>query len=98
MRQLNAEGRGYYITQKGNYDSGLVLLKIDALDGTCRLLIQQRDFTSNELVWVAALEQEEVAETQASAYIQRATGRDPDLWVIEIEDREKQNPFEGNDI
>lgn len=94
MRRLNAEGVPYYITQKGAYAGGLVLLKINMLGEGCLLLTQQRDFETNKLGWANALEHEMVEESDADDYIQRAVSRDPDLWVIEVEDREKRNPFE----
>lgn len=94
LRRLTEQGQGYYIINKGNHASGIVLLKINALDGFCRLLIQQRDFDTDKLIWVGALKEEIVEEAKADDYIHRATARDPDLWVIEIEDREKNNPFE----
>jgi hypothetical protein len=94
---LPLAGRGiyHYVHQEGDYSTGLILLKLEGLDGTCRLLTQQRDFMSNTLEWVPALSHEDVASSEADAYIARAVSRDPDLWVIEIEDREKKNPFEG---
>lgn len=94
LARLSALGRPYYIIQKGNYASGLVILKINALNETCRLLQQQRNFMTDMLEWAPALKSEEVAEKDADAYIERATARDPDLWVIEVEDPGKQNPFE----
>jgi len=94
LQPLNGKGIFYYIIQKGNYDSGIVLLKLNGMDGQCALLTQQRDFDSDELVWVSALENKEVEEPKADAYIARAATRDPDLWVVEIEDRDMNNPFE----
>lgn len=93
LRALNEQGAGYYITQRGDHSSGVVLLKINALDGTCRLLIQQRDI-DGQLGWVEALKEADVREEEADQYIARAASRDPDLWIIEIEDRERKNPFD----
>ena len=39
-----------------------------------------------------------VEEQKADDYIRRSISRDPDLWVIEIEDPAMHNPFEGKII
>ncbi|MFA7275469.1 MAG: DUF1491 family protein [Pseudobdellovibrionaceae bacterium] len=97
LRRLNEEGRGYYLVHKGAYAAGVVLVKIAFLNGTCKILTQIRGIDGN-LAWMNALSAEVVAESDADAYIRRAVERDPDLWAIEIEDREGRNPFEGSII
>lgn len=94
LKNLTAQAKFYHFIQKGNHSSGIVMLKINALNGKVKLIIQERDFMTDQMTWAAAMEQETVEEKEADAYIQRAISRDPDLWVIEIEDKDMQNPFE----
>jgi hypothetical protein len=94
LQPLAGRGIFHYITNKGEHYSGIILLKLNGLKGRCRLLTQQRDFETDKLGWVPALSEETVEEAEADDYIQRAITRDPDLWVIEIEDAEMVNPFE----
>jgi hypothetical protein len=97
LRRLNEIGQGYYIVNKGAFDGGGFVLKISLLNGFCNVLTQIRD-ENGELGWMSATKDETIAETDADAYIHRAVGRDPDIWVIEIEDRGGQNPFKGKVI
>lgn len=94
LKPLAGMGLYHYIENKGDRDSGLILLKLNNLAGQCRVLVQQRDFMTDTLVWASPLAQEVVATVEADAYSKRAIDRDPDLWVIEIEDRDMNNPFE----
>ena len=94
LKNLTAQAKFYHFIQKGNHSSGIVVLKINSLDSKVKLIIQERDFMTDKMTWAAALEEEIVDEAAADAYIQRAISRDPDLWIIEIEDRDMQNPFE----
>lgn len=94
IRQVFAAGNFAAVVRKGDPTGGLVLLKLNLLDGTIRVLRQTRD-TDGTLAWEKALEGRAVPEAEANHYIDRQIGYDPDLWVIEVEDRAGQNPFEG---
>lgn len=97
LRHLTEQGVPYYIANKGAYQSGTVLLKLNTLENGCLVLTQIRDL-EGQLGWMNALKDERVAEADADAYIRRAVDRDPDVWVIEIEDRRGINPFEGKTV
>jgi hypothetical protein len=94
LRKLNAEGRPYYIVHKGAYAAGTVMLKITAWPEGCLLMQQQRDLDGT-LGWLTLFKGLTVSEPEADDHIRRAIDRDPDIWVIEVEDKEKRNPFEG---
>lgn len=93
VRRLGALGLGVYVAARGDKMGGVVLQKISDMTGQSRLLIQQRNL-DGRLGWANALGDEIILEKDADAYIARATHRDPDLWVIEIEDREMRNLME----
>ena len=58
------------------------------------MLTQQRGLDGN-LGWLAAFENKLVPEAEADAYIARAVKRDPDVWVVEVEDRAGRHLFDG---
>ncbi len=93
LRTLNERGQAYYVLHKGAYDGAAVLLKINLLNGTSKLLTLMR-VDGNQLVWSPVLRDEIMDDPPISAYITRAMQRDPDVWVVEIEDRRGCNPFE----
>ena len=53
---------------------------------------------AGNMAWTNALPQDVVEESKADDYIRRAITRDPDIWVIEIEDKTYANPFDGKVI
>lgn len=84
-----AEGAGasVYISRRGDPDAGAVLVKLVLPQGRARLLAPVRDFEGAR-VWSQPLGAEPVAEAEVDSYAARRADRDPDIWVIEIEDRQ----------
>ena len=94
IRRCNAAGTPVMVVQKGEAQTGTLLVKINQFGIGCRVLSQARDL-DGVLGWMAAFDGKSVEESEADSYLERAMSRDPDLWVVEIEDREGRNPFEG---
>lgn len=94
LRRCTVEGIAAYVIRRGDAEGGTVLLKLNRLEHGWRLLAQTRDL-DGRLGWLPALEGTAETEAEADAYVARAVRRDPDLWVIEIEDRAGRHPFEG---
>jgi hypothetical protein len=94
VRRCIAQGLNVVVVRRGESERGTLILKLNQLERDVRVLSQARDI-DGRLGWLAAFDGQAVKEADADAYIARAIGRDPDLWVIEIEDREGRHPFEG---
>jgi hypothetical protein len=73
-----------YVVAHGDDTGGAVLVKLATLDGKARLFQRSFDLMTGERVWIVLTEGEE-AEVDGS--IRRQRDMDPDLWVIELEDR-----------
>ena len=74
------------LVRRGDSDAGTVLLKIARLDGTA-VVLSQTTTALGTRAWMRGTGTAPVKDAEAEAYIQRQRKRDPDLWVIEIEDR-----------
>ena len=73
-----------YITAKGDPTAGAVIVKVATLNGQARAFQRSFDLMSDTRIWVTL---SEGAEPDVDALITRQRARDPDLWVIELEDR-----------
>ncbi|PZQ98024.1 MAG: DUF1491 domain-containing protein [Cereibacter sphaeroides] len=73
-----------YVTARGDETAGAVLVKLATLDGQAKAFQRSFDLTSGERVWVVLAEGD---ERSVDAAVARQRSFDPDLWVIEIEDR-----------
>lgn len=86
IRRAEVAGAQAYVVRKGAEEAGAVVLKISRLDGTCMVLSQARR-GEGELVWVKPIG-DAADEEAARKYFDKQTRFDPDLWIVEIEDRD----------
>ena len=70
------------------------MIKLNLLGPGFKVLTQSRDIDGN-IAWLQAKDGAVLNEIEADEYIARQTQRDPDLWVLEIEDRSGKIPFAG---
>lgn len=93
IRAANSQGVPMMLVRKGDTSRGTVLLKLNRLDGRFVVLSQVR--RDERLVWSRATGPEPVDEAAADACIARQVKYDPDVWVVEVEDRQGRHWFEG---
>lgn len=84
LARLRQEAIPAFITTKGNPAAGAVLVKLNTLDGAALCYQRSFDLMTGQRAWVVLSEGE---EAKVDASIAKQRGFDPDLWVIEVEDR-----------
>ena len=73
-----------FVVAHGDDTAGAVLVKLNTLDGQAVRLSAQFDLMTGDAAWVVLADG---AEADVDAAIARQREFDPDLWVIEVEDR-----------
>ena len=83
-----------FVRHKGDPDAGSILLKLDRGARGCSVLTQTRD-QDGAPAWMYGAGGDLVPDADGEAYIERQISRDPDLWVIEIEDPSDRYVIDG---
>lgn len=90
LRRCQAEGVPVVIVRRGDEAAGAIFIRIDRLDGTVSLYSPAPAGLSEsemERRWVSCFGSRSVGESEANLYLARQREFDPDLWIIEIEDK-----------
>ena len=74
-----------FVTSKGDATAGAVLIKMNTLDGKAVCYQRSFDLMSGEREWAIL---SEGAEADVDASLSKQRSFDPDLWVIEVEDKQ----------
>ena len=85
LTRLRQEGIAAYVMARGDATAGAVVVKLATMDGRAQAFQRSLDPATGGRVWTALTEG---AEADVDAMLTRQRNRDPDLWIIELEDRE----------
>ena len=92
IRRCSVAGAPAYLLRKGAEAAGAIYIKVNRLDGTALVLAPAPqavfDTADPSRVWAGWRGGSPVPESEADAYLSREYGFDPDLWLVEIEDRQ----------
>ena len=100
LRRCQAEAVPVVIVRRGEADAGAIFISVDRLDGTvCIYGPAPSGFEGVEEArrWVWCLGGKPVALADAGIYLTRQIDFDPDLWIVEVEDRAGRH-FLGDDL
>lgn len=77
-----------FVVARGDSTAGAVIVKQNPLDGTAKAFQRSIDIFTGNRMWVSLAEG---SESEVDDVIKRQMQFDPDLWVIEVEDRDRRH-------
>ena len=84
LLRLQQDNIAAYVVARGDATAGAVLIKQSTLDGTATLHQRQADLMTGRRQWMELMDG---PEPEVDGVVSRQRQSDPDLWVIEVEDR-----------
>lgn len=88
LRRCAVEGVPCVVVRRGDADAGVIYIKVSRLDGTCALFgpaAAGLAMESGDRRW--SLLADAAGDADIEARLAREARLDPDLWVVEVEDR-----------
>jgi hypothetical protein len=96
IRRSQIEGAQAVLRRRGAEEAGAVFIKVSKLDGTAEVYgpAPQSAFDEarpSDRAFIRSLKSENPTEADAEAYLVRQIKFDPDIWIVEVEDRAGRN-------
>ena len=94
VRRVMAQGVSAYIAARGDDFAGAVYIHIDDLQGGHLLFVPAPAGLSGsdeERRWMACFEKACVSKEKVEDYLNAQKKYDPDLWIVELEDRQARH-------
>ena len=96
LRRCQVEGAFAVVRRRGAEEAGAVFIKISRLDGTAEVFGPAPQTAFDEArpadrAFTACLKTQPAPDADAEAYLARQVEFDPDVWILEVEDRAGRN-------
>lgn len=95
LRRLSLRDIPAYVIAHGDDTGGAVLVKLATLDGQAVVFQRSFDLMTGDRTWTELARGD---EREVDASVGRQRGFDPDLWVIEVEDRQGRHLLEEDGL
>ena len=95
LRRCQVEGVYGVVRRRGAEEAGAIFVRISRLDGTSDLFGPAPQSTMDDRVgdraFSASLAEQPAADAAVETYLARELKFDPDIWIVEVEDRAGRN-------
>ena len=96
IRRAMLEGAFAVVRRRGAEEAGAIFVRVDRLDGTSDLFgpAPQTEFDAAQPVdraFMASLRDLPKPNDEVEAYLGKQVRFDPDIWIVEVDDRKGRN-------
>ncbi|WP_439817934.1 DUF1491 family protein [Zavarzinia sp. CC-PAN008] len=85
LRRLDLDMIPAVLVRRGDPQAGTILVRLNRFPRGCMVMVQATALDGSR-AWSRGTGPDLVTEAEADAYLERSLKRDPDAWVIEIDD------------